>query len=58
MGQSCEKLLGLAGWMPGNLVLGGGVVGCALIQGWAPINFFYLQGGGLFEVGAYSKLGA
>ena len=28
-----------------------------LIRGWAFINFFYLQGGRLFEVGAYSRLG-
>ena len=47
MGQSREKLLGLAGWMSGNLVLGGGHlltfstyrVGAylrwALIRGWA-----------------------
>ena len=27
LGQSREKLLGLAGWMSGDLVLGGGVVG-------------------------------
>ena len=26
--------------------------------GWALINFFYLQGGRLFEVSAYSRLGA
>ena len=32
--------------------------GWALIRGWALINFFYLQGGRLFEVGAYSRLGA
>ena len=36
----------------------GGVVWWALIRGWALINFFYLQGGRLFEVGAYSRLGA
>ena len=29
-----------------------------LIRGWALIKFFYLQGGRLFEVGAYSRLGA
>ena len=29
-----------------------------LIRGWALINFSYLQGGRLFEVGAYSRLGA
>ena len=27
----------------------------ALIQGWALINFSYLQGGRLFEVGTYSR---
>ena len=27
MGQSREKLLGLAGWMPGDFVLGDGVLG-------------------------------
>ena len=26
--------------------------------GWALINFSYLKGGRLFEVGAYSRLGA
>ena len=30
----------------------------ALIRGWALINFSYLQSGRLFEVGAYSRLGA
>ena len=35
---------------------GGGV--WALIRGWALINFSYLQGGRLFEVGAYSRLSA
>ena len=34
------------------------VVGWALIRGWALINFFNLQGGRLFEVSAYSRLGA
>ncbi len=29
-----------------------------LIRGWGLINFSYLQGGRLFEVGAYSRLGA
>ena len=33
-------------------------VGWALIRGWALINFSYLKGGHLFEVGAYSRLGA
>ena len=33
-------------------------VGWALIRGWALINFSYLKGGRLFEVGAYSRLGA
>ena len=37
--------------------LGGGG-GWALIRGWALINFSYLQGGRLFEVDAYSRLGA
>ena len=39
---------------------GGGcwVVGVGAIRVWALINFFYLQGGRLFEVGAYSRLGA
>ena len=37
---------------------GGGGVGGALIRGWALINFSYRQGGSLFEVGAYSRLGA
>ena len=32
--------------------------GCALIQGWALINFFCLQDWRLFEVGANSRLGA
>ena len=32
-------------------------VGWALIQGWALINFLGFQGGYLFEVGAYSKVG-
>ena len=37
----------------------GGVVWWALIRGLALINLiFYLQGGRLFEVGAYSRLGA
>ena len=30
----------------------------ALIRGWALINFLGFQGGRLFEVGAYSKVGA
>ena len=30
----------------------------ALIRGWVLINFSYLQGGRLFEVGTYSRLGA
>ena len=38
-----------------NYFLGG--FGWALIRGWALINFSYLKGGGLFEVGAYSRLG-
>ena len=29
-----------------------------LIRGWALINFLGFQGGRLFEVGAYSKVGA
>ena len=29
----------------------------ALIRGWALINFFYLEDGRLFEVGANSRLG-
>ena len=33
-------------------------VGWALIRGWALINFFCLQDGRLFEVGANSRLGA
>ena len=33
-------------------------MGWALIRGWALINFSYLKGGRLFEVGAYSRLGA
>ena len=33
-------------------------MGLVLIRGWALINFSYLQGGHLFEVGAYSRLGA
>ena len=33
-------------------------VGWALIRGWALINFSYLKGGRLFEVGAYSRLGS
>ena len=37
---------------------GGGGEGWALIRGWALINFSYLQGGRLFEVSAYSRLGA
>ena len=39
-----------------NYFLGG--FGWALIRGWALINFSYLKGGRLFEVGAYSRLGA
>ena len=31
--------------------------GWMLIRGWAFINFFYFQGGRLFEVGPYSRLG-
>ena len=33
----------------------GGRWGWALIRGWALINFCYVQGGRLFEVGAYSR---
>ena len=33
-------------------------MGWALIRGWAVINFFCLQHGRLFEVGANSRLGA
>ena len=33
------------------------MVGWALIRGWALINFFCLQDGRLFEVGANSRLG-
>ena len=33
-------------------------VGWAFIRGWALINFFCLQDGRLFEVGANSRLGA
>ena len=36
----------------------GGGVGWALIRGWALIQFFCLQDGRLFEVGANSRLGA
>lgn len=32
--------------------------GWVLVQGWALINFFYFHGGRLFQVGAYSKVGA
>ena len=32
--------------------------GWAIIQGWALINFFCLQDGYLFEVGANARLGA
>ena len=38
--------------------LGGGGVGWELIRGWALINFFYLQGEHLFQLGACSRLGA
>ncbi len=38
------------------LILGGWE--WALIRGWALINFSYLEGGRLFEVSAYSRLGA
>ena len=31
--------------------------GKELIRGWVLINFYGLQGGRLFEVGAYAKLG-
>ena len=41
-----------------DLPLGLWGVGWALIRGWALINFTYLKGGRLFEVGAYSRLGA
>ena len=34
------------------------MVGWALIRGWALINFFCLQEGRLFEVGANLRLGA
>ena len=37
---------------------GGGEGGWAFIRGWALINFSYLQGGRLLEVGAYSRLDA
>ena len=33
-------------------------MGWAFIRGWALINFFCLQDGRLFEVGANSRLGA
>ena len=33
-------------------------MGWVLIRGWALINFFCLQDGRLFEVGANSRLGA
>ena len=33
-------------------------MGWAVIRGWALVNFFYLQGGHLFKVGTYSRLGA
>ena len=36
----------------------GGGVGWALIRGWALIQFFCLQDGRLFEVGANSRLAA
>ena len=37
---------------------GGGGLGWAPIRGWVLINFFCLQDGRLFEVGANSRLGA
>ena len=52
------------GWEGGRLFEVGrsklffGGVGWALIRGWALINFSYLKGGRLFEVGAYLRLGA
>ena len=50
MGQSREKLLGLAGWMPGDFVLGGG--GRRLFEAGRLLTF------STFRVGAYLKLGA
>ena len=38
--------------------VGGRWGGWALIRGWVLINFFCLQDGRLFEVGAISRLGA
>ena len=46
----------IRGWALKIIFLGG--FGWALIRGWALINFSYLKGGRLFEVGAYSRLGA
>ena len=57
MGQSPEKLLGRL-FEVGRLKITFLWWGWALIRGWALINFFYLQGGRLFEVSAYSRLGA
>ena len=43
---SLKRTFGGWGW--------GGGVG-HLIRGWVLISFFYLQGGHVFEVGAYSR---
>ena len=45
MGQSRENLLGLAGWMPGDFVLGGG----RLFEAGRLLTF------STFRVGAYSR---
>ena len=39
----------IRGWALKNILLGG--VGWALIRGWVLINFSYLKGGRLFEIG-------
>ena len=57
MGQSREKLLGLTGWMSGNLVLGGEVVGVGAYYLFLPLRWAIIRGGRLFEggEGAYSR---
>ena len=56
MGHLCKKLLGLAGWMSRNLVLGGG----RLFKAECLLTFSTFRVGAynVFEVGAYSRLGA
>ena len=45
----------MQGWELKKYFLGVGWRGWALIQGWALINFFYLQGGRLVKASAYLR---